>query len=65
MSKEELIKLANDFTGRFGVEPVSKSVLNTYLCGRCHTYPKRAYDIIEDMVYFGIVKAKKGVIEFV
>lgn len=64
MSKEELKALVIVFTERFGSSPVAKSVLNTFLCGCCHTFPKRANDLIDDMRFYNLIRLKKGMVEF-
>ncbi len=64
MTKEELKDLVIVFVDRFGAKPVAKSVLNTWLCGHCHTYPRKANDLIEDMVYYQLIKVSKGNLEF-
>jgi hypothetical protein len=64
MNKEELKNLLTIFVDRFGCKPVSKSIFNTWLCGHCHTYPRRANDLIEDMQFYYIIRIKKGVVEF-
>lgn len=64
MTREELIELVTIFIDRFGCNPVAKSVFNTWLCGHCHTYPRRANDIIDDMVYYQLIQVTKGEVEF-
>jgi len=64
MSKEELKALVFVFVERFGSSPVAKSVLNTFICGCCHTFPKRANDLIDDMRFYNLIRLKKGMVEF-
>ncbi len=64
MTKEELKDLVVVFVERFGSCPVAKSIFNTWLCGHCHTFPKRASDIIDDMRFYNLIRLKKGMVEF-
>ena len=64
MEKEKLIELVTIFVDRFGAKPVTKSVFNTWLCGHCHTFSKKANDIIDDMRFYNIIRLKKGMVEF-
>lgn len=62
--EEELKKLVVVFIERFGSSPVAKSIFNTWLCGHCHTFPKRASDIIDDMSFINLIRLEKGMVEF-
>lgn len=64
MNKEELKELVTIFVDRFGAKPVTKSVFNSWLCGHCHTFPKRASNIIDDLQFYNLIRLKKGMVEF-
>jgi len=58
----KLQEIVKEYVGMHGNEPVVRSVFVTWLCGNCHTYPKRANEIIAEMKYHGLVVTRKDIV---
>lgn len=62
VTNEDLNEICQWYKQRFGQNEVCESVFITYLCGRCHTYPKQARGLLSRLKGLGLIYQKRKII---
>lgn len=64
LTQTDLEHLINEYKEMHGTSPITTSVFNTWLCGHCHTYPRRAKEIIDELKSYHLIKIIKSMVYF-